>query len=78
MDFDTNVLTLEIEYPTIIFNFDYEIDGKILTIPIKGQGPGQIHLSTYRTNTYTSIKNCYFRKFCHNTNVYFKRRKQLL
>ena len=48
MDFNTNVLRLDIDYPIVKFDFDYEVDGKVLVMPIKGQGSGQIHLSTYR------------------------------
>ncbi|XP_063909887.1 circadian clock-controlled protein daywake-like [Zophobas morio] len=73
MDFDTNVLTLEIEYPTIIFNFDYEIDGKILTIPIKGQGPGQIHLKNFAIELTFTLKeeNNYYK--VANGNFAFKK-----
>ncbi|KAJ3664931.1 hypothetical protein Zmor_000463 [Zophobas morio] len=42
MDFDTNILNLEIYYPELSFTFDYDVDGKILVLPIKGHGTGSM------------------------------------
>ena len=47
MDFDTNILNLEIYYPELSFTFDYDVDGKILVLPIKGHGTGSMANSKY-------------------------------
>ena len=52
MDFNTNVLRLDVEYPVVKFEFDYEIDGKILVMPIRGHGPGSLQAGTYRVRAY--------------------------
>ena len=43
MNFDKKVLYIEAEYPEINFDFEYDIDGKILMLPITGKGPGLMH-----------------------------------
>ena len=55
MDFNTNIFRMNIDYPILKFEYDYEIDGKILVMPIRGKGLAHIHPSTYRTTAYESI-----------------------
>jgi hypothetical protein len=45
MDFEKKTLELDVDYPEIIMNFEYQISGKILVLPIQGEGPGRITLS---------------------------------
>ncbi|KAJ3617220.1 hypothetical protein MTP99_007462 [Tenebrio molitor] len=44
MDFEKKTLELDVDYPEIIMNFEYQISGKILVLPIQGEGPGRITL----------------------------------
>ncbi|XP_063909646.1 circadian clock-controlled protein daywake-like [Zophobas morio] len=43
MDFNTNIFRMNIDYPILKFEYDYEIDGKILVMPIRGKGLAHIH-----------------------------------
>ncbi|KAH0815009.1 hypothetical protein GEV33_007782 [Tenebrio molitor] len=44
MDFEKKTLELDVDYPEIIMNFEYQISGKILVLPIQGEGPGRMTL----------------------------------
>jgi hypothetical protein len=45
MDFEKNILELDVDYPEIIMNFECEINGQLLVLPVQGEGPGRINLS---------------------------------
>ncbi|KAJ3651220.1 hypothetical protein Zmor_017271 [Zophobas morio] len=44
VNFSTKTLFLECKSPLVRLNFDYEIHGKILLLPIFGKGPGSMDL----------------------------------
>ncbi|CAH1383479.1 unnamed protein product [Tenebrio molitor] len=44
MDFEKKTLELEVDYQEIIINFEYKIKGKILVLPVQGEGPGRLIL----------------------------------
>ena len=46
-DFDKKRLSVQCLIPRYQLNFDYELSGKILVLPITGQGPGLIILRTF-------------------------------
>ncbi|KAJ3664928.1 hypothetical protein Zmor_000460 [Zophobas morio] len=68
MDFNTNVLRLDVEYPVVKFEFDYEIDGKILVMPIRGHGPENTSFEVIFT---LEEKNKYY-KVVNSTMVFKK------
>jgi hypothetical protein len=47
MDTKENILNLEFVYADFRIEADYEIDGRILVLPIRGKGPGLLVLGTY-------------------------------
>ncbi|XP_063930474.1 protein takeout-like [Zophobas morio] len=47
-DFDKKRLSVQCLIPRYQLNFDYELSGKILVLPITGQGPGLIILHDYK------------------------------
>ncbi|RZB54429.1 JHBP domain containing protein [Asbolus verrucosus] len=44
MDFALNKLTMQCSFPKIVMDFKYDINGKILLLPVYGKGPGTITL----------------------------------
>ncbi|KAH0821936.1 hypothetical protein GEV33_000855 [Tenebrio molitor] len=44
MDFEKKILELDIDFPEIVMNFEYKFKGRILVLPIEGEGPGRINL----------------------------------
>jgi hypothetical protein len=44
MDFEKKILELDIDFPEIVMNFEYKFKGRILVLPIEGEGPGKINL----------------------------------
>jgi hypothetical protein len=59
MDFEKKTLELEVDYQEIIINFEYKIKGKILVLPVQGEGPGRLILSTtfsFSHHIYNSLK----------------------
>lgn len=41
-NFKDNILKIDTEFPEIKLVFEYEIHGRILVLPINGNGPGSI------------------------------------
>ncbi|RZC34513.1 takeout-like [Asbolus verrucosus] len=48
MNFESKVVTMECQAPQIRMEFQYEINGKILLLPIYGKGPGTITLDNIK------------------------------
>lgn len=46
-DFDKKVATFDIIVPEVVLKSDYEINGKILLLPVYGKGLSTIQLSNY-------------------------------
>lgn len=60
MDLEKNKMVLECSAPQIKLDFDYEIHGKILLLPIYGKGPGRIILGKILSILYKEKKKHFF------------------
>jgi hypothetical protein len=49
MDLSTLTLDLDILTPSMVFNADYEMDGRILLVPLNGKGDCVLNFSKYVT-----------------------------
>lgn len=71
MDLSTLTLDMDITTPSMVFNADYEMDGRILLVPLNGKGDCVLNFSKYlsvlcgdhaiRVQTYESPYTCLVR-----------------
>ncbi|CAH1383478.1 unnamed protein product [Tenebrio molitor] len=66
MDFEKNILELDVDYPEIIMNFECEINGQLLVLPVQGEGPGRINL-----NKPKFVLTLYLEKYEKKNNKYY-------